>query len=68
MRIVLIVIPPKINITKPDINLLYHDFVISCKDYSKYLAVTTDSNLNFKTNIQLIATKLSRSAGILDKL
>ena len=47
-------------------NLHYNDSGITCKDYSKYLI--KDSNLNFKTHIQLFATKISRSTGILSIL
>ena len=45
-------------------NLHYNDSGITCKDYSKYLIL----NLNFKTHIQLFATKISRSTGILSIL
>ena len=65
---VLVVISLKMNNSKFNINLLYNNSVITCKDSSKYLGVITDSNFNYKTHKQLIATKISRSIGILNKL
>ena len=56
------------NNPKFNINLLYNYSLITCKDLSKCLGVTTDSNLNFIAHVQLIAAKILRSIDILNKL
>ena len=51
----------------PLINLFYDNSLISCYNSHKYLSITFDK-LNFKTHIDKITSKISRSVGILSKL
>ena len=52
----------------PSLKLLYNNKLISCKELSKYLGITIDHNLNFKSHIYTTVSKLARSVGILNKL
>ena len=52
----------------PLINLPCDDSLISCFNSRKYLGITVDNKLNFKTHIDKITSKISRSVGILSKL
>ena len=63
-----IIIPDKLHDVELDINILYNNQNIACYNNSKYLGVIIDNNLNFKTHIQNVENKVSRSVGILSKL
>ena len=56
----------KLQIQNKDI--LYNDAKISVCKSAKYLGVQIDSDLNFKSHIQLLYNKLSRSVGIMFKV
>ena len=66
----LLIIPPKFNspLTSPEINIFYDGSPITIPKLAKYLGVYIDDELNFKTHIKLVYTKLSRSLGILHKV
>ena len=65
-----ICIPPEFNSpsTSPEINIFYDGSPITISKSAKYLGVYIDDELNFKTHIKLLYTKLSRSLGILPKV
>ena len=63
-----IIVPPRLNAPITHINLSYNNSLISCYNSYKYLGITIDSKLNFKTHIEKITFKISRSVGILNKL
>ena len=63
-----IIVPPRLNAPIPHINLSYNNSFISCYNSYKYLGITIDSKLNFKTHIEKIASKISRSVCIPNKL
>ena len=44
----IIIFPPKLNFTLPEVNFIYNASPISLCDSAKYLGVTIDSALNFK--------------------
>ena len=66
----LLIMPPKFNSpsTSPEINIFYDGSPITTSKSAKYLGVYIDDELNFKTHIKLLYTKLSRSLGILHKV
>ena len=66
----LLIIPPKFNspLTSPEINIFYDGSPITISKSAKYLGVYIDDELNFKTRIKLLYTKLSRSLGFCTKL
>jgi hypothetical protein len=41
---------------------------LECKDYIKYLGILIDKNLSWKHHIDVIATKISKSVGLIAKL
>ena len=63
-----IIVTPRLNAPIPLINLSYNNSLISCYNSYKYLGITIDSKLSFKTHIEKITSKISRSVGILNKL
>ena len=63
-----IVIPPKLNSPSVNIQLMYNNSLIPCNNSFKYLGVILDSKLNFKSHIDITASKISRAVGILSKL
>ena len=63
-----IIVPPRLYVPIPHINLSYNNSLILCYYSYKYLGITIDSKLNFKIHIEKITSKISRSVGILNKL
>ena len=57
-----IVIPDKLYDIKLEINILYNNQNITCCNSSKYMGVII-ANLNFRTHIQNVENKVSRSVG-----
>ena len=66
----LFIIPPKFNSpsTSPEINIFYDGSPITISKSAKYLGIYINDELNFKTHIKLLYTKLSQSLGILHKV
>ena len=62
-----IIIPPKFNTPIALTNLSYDNSLISCYNSHKYLGITVNNKLDFETHIDKIASKISRSVGILSK-
>ena len=69
-KLAVIIVTPRLNAPTPHINLSYNNSLISCYNSCKYLGtgITIDNKLNFKTHIEKITSKISRSVGILNKL
>ena len=63
-----IILPPKLNCSVPELNLIYKTSNISVCDSSKCLGVTIDCTLTFKPHILSLETRVSMSIGILSKL
>ena len=64
----LLIIPPKLfnsPSTFPEISIFYDGSPINISKSAKYLGVYIDDELNFKTHIKLLYTKLSRLLDIL---
>ena len=61
-------VSPKLNTTKPELNLLYNTANISLNDFHNYLGVILDKRLNFQLHILCLEKRVSRSVGILGKL
>ena len=64
----IIIFPPKLNLSRPEVNFIYNTSSISLCDSAKYLGVTIDITLNFKPHIIALEKRVSRSVGILNKL
>ena len=64
----IIIFPPKLNLSRPEVNFNYNTSSISLCDSAKYVGVTIDSTLNFKPHIIALEKRVSRSVGILSKL
>ena len=56
---------PKIRIFDNERNKYVN---LECKDYIKYLGILIDKNLSWKHHIDVIATKISKSVGLIAKL
>ena len=52
----------------PDYNCLLNDVEIQLSHTAKYLGIIVDDRLSFKTHIDFLVTKISRSVGIMIKL
>ena len=63
-----IITPGKLHDVKQDVNILHNNQNITYCNSSKYLGVIIDNNLNFRTHIQNVENKVSKSVGILSKL
>ena len=63
-----LIIPPKKNHRISNISIHFNDSVIKINDTVKYLGITIDNKLNFEEHINALATKISRSLGVLCKL
>ena len=63
-----LIIPPKKNHRISNISIYFNDSVIKINDTVKYLDITIDNKLNFEECINALATKISRSLGVLCKL
>ena len=63
-----LIIPPKKNHCISNISIYVNDSVIKVTDAVKYLGITIDNKLNFEEHINALATKISRSLGVLCKL
>ena len=58
-----IIVPPRLNAPIPNLNLSYNNSLILCYNSYKYLGIIIDSKLNFKTHVEKITSKISRSVG-----
>ena len=63
-----LIIPPKKNHRVSNISIYFNDSVIKINDTVIYLGITIDNKLNFEEHINALATKISRSLGVLCKL
>ena len=63
-----VLIPSKPNLQINSCGILYNNEKISVCKSAKYLGVQIDSDLNFKSHIQLPHNKLSRAVGIMFKV
>ena len=62
------VIPPKLNCPSATINLSYGSALITCQNSHKYLGVTLDNKLNFKSHFEKFTCKISTSSEVISKL
>ena len=63
-----LIIPPKKNLSISNISIYFNDSTIKINDPVKYLDIKVDNKLNFEEHINALATKISRSLGVLWKL
>ena len=63
-----LIIPPKKTLSISNISIYFNNSAIEIDDTAKYLGITIDDKLNFEEHITTLATKISRSQGILRKL
>ena len=63
-----LIITPKETFSISNISIYFSDSEIKINDTVKYLGITIDNKLNFEEHINTLATKISRSLGILCKL
>ena len=54
--------------TIPDITICLNNNPLQCCDTYKYLGVNIDRNLNWKSHVEYITSKISKSCGALAKL
>ena len=64
----IIVIPSTLTAQTTNLSIFYNKRPINCFESSKYLGVSLDNKLNFKSHICIIENKAARSVGILSKL
>ena len=63
-----LIIPLKKTLSISNISIYFNDSIIKINDTVKYLGITIDNKLNFEEHINALATKISRSLGVLCKL
>ena len=63
-----LIIPPKKTLSIPNSSIYFSDSAIKINDAVKYLGITINNRLNFEEHINALATKISRSIGILRKI
>ena len=65
-----LIISPKINDKAPyqNLTILFDGFKINLSKSVKYLGVQTDDNLAFKTHVNFLYSKLSRTLGVMFKV
>lgn len=63
-----LVIYPKLRTANNEIKFLYNNENISNCQYTKYLGITLDNQLNFKEHIKSLEKKINKGVGILGKL
>ena len=61
-------IPSKLRSPCPDLQIYYNDSRIECNDACKYLGVIIDSELNFRSHLHVIETKIAKGVGLLSRL
>ena len=63
-----LIIPPEKTLSISNISIYFNNSTIKINDTVKYLIITIDNKLNFEEHINALATKISRSLGVLSKL
>ena len=63
-----LIIPPKKTLSISNISIYFNNSTIKINEAVKYLGITIGNKLNFEEHINALATKISRSLGVLGKL